>query len=372
MNSCERVWNATREPTSPRTSITRIQRGVDVTRVLQPGITAPDFVLPAVNLGRQVSVKEHPGQKVVLVFFPANFDDQLAEQLTKYQAGLSGFEEQDALIWGISDAPEDGLKRLSEDQDIKFGLLSDSEPVGATAKNYGVISPNQLVLPTVFVIDEEGLIRRVYESSQYPNLPNPAMVMRAIKKLTDVPKPAPVTRDDWQSGPPDAPVVLIEYADYQCGPCRGAYRLLKQIVPMYGDKILWIHRHLPLRHSHPLAQQAAEAAEAAGAQGKFWEMHDRLFVADGALEQDQLVKYARELGLDVERFTDDLESQRFRDAVNEDFKAAVRNKIKLPPALFVNGIPLDGPRTKEAICARIDSLLACTPYVDAFSAGSSE
>jgi predicted DsbA family dithiol-disulfide isomerase len=87
--------------------------------------------------------------------------------------------------------------------------------------------------------------------------------------------------------------------------------------------------------------------------------HDRLFEADGALERVQLIEYAREIGLDVDRFTDDLASQRFRDAVNEDFKAALRNKIKLPPALFINGLPLTGPRTQDAICARIDSLLAC-------------
>ena len=239
--------------------------------------------------------------------------------------------------------------------------MSDSKPAGAISKRYGATSLDQLVFPAVFVIDEEGLIRRVYESSKYPNLPNPAMVTRAIKKMAGVPKPTPVTQNDWQLGPPDAPVVLIEYADYQCGPCQETYRLLKQITSAFGDEVLWVHRHLPLRHSHPLARGAAEAAEAAGThtQGKFWEMHDRLFEAEGALERRQLLGYARELGLDVGRFTDDLDNRRFKDAVNEDFKAAVRNKIKLPPALFINSLPLEGARTREVICARIESLLVC-------------
>jgi len=328
--------------------------------VLQPGIQARDFVLTAASLGCEVSINEHSDKKVVLVFFAASFDDSLLEQLTKYQARMPGFEGQDTLVLGISDAAEDELKRFSEDEGIEFRLLSDSKPIGATSKNYGVISADQLVLPTVFVIDKGGLIRRVYESSKYPNLPNPAMVTRAIKKLSGVPKPTLITQDDWQLGLPNAPVVLIEYADYQCEFCREAYRFLKQIVHIYGDEILWVHRHLPLRHSHPLAQQAAEAAEAAGAQGKFWEMHDRLFEAGGALERDQLIEGAREIGLDVERFIDDLDNRRFRGAVNEDFKLAVKNKIKLPPVLFINGILFEGSRTKEAICARIDSLLACT------------
>lgn len=331
-----------------------------MTIVLQPGINAPDFVLPAGNLEGEVSTGEHSGKRMVLVFFPSDYEDELAEQLAKYQARASGFEVQDAVIFGLSDAAKEELKQLSADKGIEFPLLSDSSPAGATAKNYGVISADQRVLPSVFVVDEEGLIRRVYEAAKYPNLPNPAMVVRAIKNLTGVPKPVPITEDDWQLGSADAPVSLIEYADYQCGPCSETYGLLKQIIPTYGDKILVVHRHLPLRHSHPLAQQAAEAAEAAGAQGKFWEMHNRLFEANFALERDQLIEYAQEIGLDVERFTHDLDNRRFKDAVNEDFKQAVRNKIKLPPALFINGIPFDGPRTQEAICARIDSLLACT------------
>jgi protein-disulfide isomerase len=330
-----------------------------MSKPLQPGIKAPNFVLPAANLEEDISLEQHLDKKAVLVFFPSGFEDALVEGLVKFQGRVSDFEEQGATVIGISDAAQDDLKRLSKEKNITFPLLTDSSPLGATARNYGVLSADQRIFATVFVTDDESLIRRVYVSAKYPNLPNPAMIVRAIRKLADVPKPVPVTADDWQLGSPDAPVVLIEYADYQCGPCREAYRLLKQIIPTYGDKVLWIHRHLPLRHSHPLAQGAAEAAEAAGAQRKFWEMHDRLFEAEGALEHDQLIEYAREIGLEVERFRGDLDSRRFRGAVNADFKQAVRNKIKLPPALFINGIPLEGPRTQQAIRARMDGLLAC-------------
>jgi peroxiredoxin len=328
--------------------------------VLQPGITAPNFALSAANLVAQVSIEQHRGKSMVIVFFPSSFEADLHDRLIEYENQGARFEEHDAVVIGISDAMVDDLRQLSNQKNIGFLLLSDSAPSCAIAARYGVVSTDQALLPTVFIVDQDGLIRRVYEASQYPDLPKPAMVVRAIKKLADAPKPVPITRDDWRLGSPDAPVAVIEYADYQCGPCGEAYRLLTQIVPAYRDKVLWVHRHLPLRHSHPLAQQAAEATEAAGAQGKFWEMHDRLFEARGALERDQLIEYAREIGLDVERFIEDLDGRCFRDAVNEDFKLAVANKIKLPPALFINSISFEGPRTREAICARIDSLLACT------------
>lgn len=327
---------------------------------LQPGIQAPDFTLPVTNAEGRLSLAQQRGKNVILVFFPSDPGQGLLEQLKKFQEKMADFEGQGAVVLGISDAPLHDLKRLSTEAGITFPLLTDSNPPGATARAYGLPDQDQRLLPGVFIADEEGLIRRVYEADAYPDLPNPAMVARALKKLAEVPRPGPVAPDDWQLGPSDAPVLVLEYADYQCGPCREAYRLLKRVLPTYEDKILWVHRHLPLRHSHPLAQGAAEAAEAAGAQGRFWDMHERLFEAEGALEREQLIDYARELGLDVHRFTEDLDSHRFKDAVNEDFKAAVRHGIKLPPALFINRIPLEGPRSEAAIRARIEALLACT------------
>lgn len=332
--------------------------------MLQPGVCAPDFTLPAVNSSEPVSLAQLHGRPVALVFFPSEVNTDLASRLAAFAKMETRFEELDAAVIGVSDAPISSLQRLAERWKIGFPLLSDSSPPGKTSAQYGVVAPGGEILPAVFVADAEGLIRRVYEATRYPTLPNPAMVARAIRKLRRGPKPALVTPEDWQLGPPDAPVTLIEYSDYQCGRCIDTFRLLQEILPLFEDKVRLVHRHLPLRHSHPLAQLAAEAAEAAGAQGKFWDMHRRLFEARGALERDQLITYAQEIGLDMERFIDDLESRRFRDAVNQDFKQAVRNGIKLPPALFINGIPFEGPRTREALCAKIDGLLASTAPAD--------
>jgi len=323
--------------------------------ILQPGIIAPDFSLPAVHSYERLTLNDYPDQKLVLVFFPAGVNAELNEQLQKFQAKEADFTAQGARLIGISHAGPELLQNLN----LTFPLVSDSVPHSGTASKYGNVSAEEELLPAVFVLDEERLIRRVYEPAKYPMLPNPAMVIRALKKLADLPKPPPVTADDWHLGPLDAPVTVLEYADYECQPCGEAYRLLRQIIPTYSGKILWAHRHLPLRHSHPLAQQAAEAAEAAGSQGKFWEMHDRLFEARGAVERANLIKYAAEIGLDMEKFTEDLDERRFREAVNADFKVAVSHKIKLPPALFTNGLPLEGPRTETNLRAIIENLLAC-------------
>jgi protein-disulfide isomerase/peroxiredoxin len=329
-----------------------------MSRLRQPGVKAPLFELPDAISGDVVSLEMAQGKTVVLIFFPFPLDDELLDQLVRFQDKLSDFEGQGAGLIGVCDAATEVLGHLAEETGIQFPLGCGGDPARAVSANYGAISCEGNIAPSVLVIDGGGLIRRVYEAAHYPSLPNPMMVLRAIRKLADAVIPTPITQDDWKVGPADAPVVVIEYADYECRPCGEAYRVLKQVLPLYGDKILWVHRHLPLRHPHPLAQQAAEAAEAAGAQGKFWDMHDRLFEARGALERDQLIEYAGEIGLDVAKFTQDLEQERFKDAVNDDFKLAVMNKIKLPPVLFLNGIPVEGPRTKESISARIEELLA--------------
>ena len=175
--------------------------------------------------------------------------------------------------------------------------------------------------------------------------------------MSEVPLPAPVTREDWVVGPREAAVTLIEYSDYQCHHCAETSSVLKELGAQYGDRLLVVHRHFPLRQAHPLAQKAAEAAEAAGAQGKFWEMHHRLFAAHGDLERGHLLAYASEIGLDTRRFVNDLDSGRHEEAVNQDFRSAVASGVRLPPTLFVNGILFEGPRTIQALRARVDGLL---------------
>lgn len=322
--------------------------------LLQSGIDAPQFNLPDIRQGSQV-VPE-PGRFHVLIFFPSDPDTLLVELMTKFQARRDDLSAQGTRITGVSDMPLEQLRQWADGNHIDFPLLSDASPVCQVARKYRSVSDKGRVFPSLFILDDLGLIRKVYEPDA---LPNPAAVLRAINLLANAPKPPPVTSRDWRLGSPHAVVTLIEYADYQCGHCRELAHLLKHILPAYENQVALIFRHFPLRHSHPLAQLAAEAAEAAGTQGKFWEMHARLFDANHALERANLFEYAQALELDMVKFIADLDRHSFAEAVEEDFRGATGNRIKFPPTLFVNTILFDAPRTRENLCGRIDALLDC-------------
>lgn len=147
----------------------------------------------------------------------------------------------------------------------------------------------------------------------------------------------PVAERDHVRGPASAPVTLVEYGDYECPHCGRAYPIVKQVQASMGRRLRFVFRNFPLRESHPHAQGAAEAAEAAGAQGKFWEMHDRLFERQFALEDASLMEYALELGLDVERFRQELEGRVYEPRVREDFRSGVMSGVNGTPTFFING-----------------------------------
>ncbi len=143
-------------------------------------------------------------------------------------------------------------------------------------------------------------------------------------------------------GNPDAALSLVEYADFQCPACAQAHPAIKQMVDAYGDQFSFEFRHYPLRSIHPNAQLAAEASEAAGVQGKFWEMHDLLFErqsqwARSINPKKQFTEYAKELGLNTDRFAFDLSSDEVKERVNTH--ATEANVLLLPgtPSFLVNG-----------------------------------
>jgi len=159
----------------------------------------------------------------------------------------------------------------------------------------------------------------------------------------------PVEARDWARGPASAPVTLLEYGDFECPACGRAFHELKRLERGLHDRIRFVFRHFPLSQMHPHATLAAEAAEAAGAQGKFWEMHDTLFVNQGALALDALLSYARQLRLDVQRVSLDLDQHLFLPKVRRDFLDGVRSGVNGTPTLFINGTRWDGPYTAEAL-----------------------
>jgi protein-disulfide isomerase len=159
--------------------------------------------------------------------------------------------------------------------------------------------------------------------------------------------------EDWVKGPADAPVTLLEYGDFECPFCGRAFSELKRLEQAVGDQVRFVFRHFPLTHAHPHAQLAAEAAEAAGAQGKFWEMHDTLFTNQTALDLSDLLAYADGVGLDKQRFTRDLEGHRFLPKVRRDFREGVRSGVNGTPTIFIDGQRWNGPYTATALLAGI-------------------
>lgn len=163
----------------------------------------------------------------------------------------------------------------------------------------------------------------------------------------------PVNREDHIAGRPDAPIQLVEYGDYQCPYCGRASAELKKLRAALGDQLGYVFRHFPLTQVHPYSLLAAEAAEAAGAQGKFWEMHDMLFDNQDALDRESLLAYASDLGLDLNRFVLDLEEHRFLDRIHRDFIGGARSGVGGTPTFFINGELYLGDNTAEALLAAI-------------------
>lgn len=152
----------------------------------------------------------------------------------------------------------------------------------------------------------------------------------------------PVGKRDHIRGPETAPVTLVEYGDYECPYCGEAHGIVKQLEEMVGERLRFVFRHFPLTQIHPHAQRAAEAAEAAGTQGKFWEMHDTLFENQQTLDEVHLVAFAEQLGLDIEVFSSALQLGIYSDRVREDFMSGVRSGVNGTPTFFINGWRHDG------------------------------
>jgi NhaA family Na+:H+ antiporter len=148
----------------------------------------------------------------------------------------------------------------------------------------------------------------------------------------------PLGPDDHVSGDPDAPYELVMYGDFECPYCAAAQSILARVRSRLGDDLRFAFRHLPLESVHPHARHAAEASEAAAAQGAFWEMHDALYAGRGRLEDADLVSHARALGLDAERVGRELAEGTHAGRVQRDADTAEALGLDSTPAFFVNGV----------------------------------
>lgn len=168
-------------------------------------------------------------------------------------------------------------------------------------------------------------------------------------------KHSPV-RKDHHLGSMSSSIMIVQYADFQCPFCAEAALVLDQILRSYRDVCL-VFRHFPLTNTHPQAGIAAMAAEAAGKQDRFWEMHHSLLAHQNELEPESVFQLARDLKIDMRRFLNDIEDDELLERVQSDFRAGMENGVDGTPTIFINGVLFEGDISVEGISAEIDQIL---------------
>jgi protein-disulfide isomerase len=158
---------------------------------------------------------------------------------------------------------------------------------------------------------------------------------------------------DHIAGPVDAAVTLVEYGDYECPYCGAAYPIIKEVQARMGARLRFVFRNFPITTSHPHAEQAAEAAEAAAGQGRFWEMHDLLYENQKRLRDRDLSGYAATLGLDVAKFEKELAGHVHAGRVREDFMGGVRSGVNGTPTFYIDGVRHDDSYDLETLLAAL-------------------
>ena len=182
------------------------------------------------------------------------------------------------------------------------------------------------------------------ENSYKPRLNNGEIV--SLKNV--------VTLRDHTSGPAEAPVTLVEYGNFECIDCGRAYPVIKEVQKLLHNDLRFVFRHFPMVRTHPHSLRAAEAAEAAGAQGKFWEMHDQLFTHQQALEDHDLLRYARRISLDAERFAHDMAENTFLNLVETDYNLSLMDEhVTGTPTFYINDLRYTGRTDVESLMGAI-------------------
>ena len=163
----------------------------------------------------------------------------------------------------------------------------------------------------------------------------------------------PVSEEDHSQGPVTAPVTLVQYGDYECPYTRQSTTVVRALQPQLGARLRFVFRNFPLVQIHPHALHAAEAAEAAAAQGKFWEMHDYIFHHQHTLEDADLARFAEAVGLSHSQFLQDMNEHRHLRRIEADVESGERSGVEGTPTFFINGVRYDGSWEREALLAAL-------------------
>lgn len=195
-------------------------------------------------------------------------------------------------------------------------------------------------------------------TEESPDVPESEDQAAAESEQTVQRYPVPVD-DDPAIGPEDAPITLIEFSDYECPYCKRWHdEVFDRLRAEYPDQVRFVYRDFPLTSIHPNAEPAAMAANCAHEQDAFWEFHDKLFEQASGLSQEAYISYAEELDLDMDSFTECVESERYKAEVQGDMQYAVNLGIRSTPTFFLNGLPLVGAQPYEVFQEVIEKELA--------------
>jgi protein-disulfide isomerase len=167
----------------------------------------------------------------------------------------------------------------------------------------------------------------------------------------------PLLPTDHIRGREEAPLTLFEFGDYECPGCGEAYWHILRLEETYGDRFRFVFRHYAFAKRHPHAELAAQASEAANAQGKFWDMHDLLFRDQANLKYPDLVARAKSLGLDLARFEHEMKAEKYLDQVRADFRTGVQNGVFGTPGMFINGVRHNGATDFDTLQRTLESSL---------------
>lgn len=334
-----------------------------MTELLAVDTPAPDFTLPD-GEGNPVQLSDLRGRNVVLAFYPADRSPVCTSQLSLYQEMIDNIRGYDAELLAISVDSQTSHRSWGEEQNLSFPLLSDSSPKGETARTYGVYREQDGITDrALYFIDKQGTIREAWVGEHPGISPELNIVFDALERLAGdrergtAHESSALDADDWSQGPADAAVTLLEYGDLECSDCGRAQPEIRAVLAQHNGQIRYIWRHFPLTTSHPRAMAAAVAAEAAGAQDRFWEMVDLLLTHQRRLEDDDLRRYAQQLGLDTERFERDMSSSSLQDAVKHDVRRGIADGVNATPAIFIDGLRYDGPTKRASLGEAVEAAL---------------
>ena len=167
----------------------------------------------------------------------------------------------------------------------------------------------------------------------------------------------PISAQDQKQGNENAILQLVEFGDYECPHCGTAYPIIKELQKNFGNKLLFVFRNFPLVDMHPNAYPAAQVAEAAGLQHKFWPVHDIIFENQQSLSISRLLKYAEKAGVNIEQLVVQMNAQKIVDKIEMDMEGGARSGVNGTPTFFINGKRYDGDYDFESMKSFLSSLL---------------